>query len=169
MCLDLHKWLNVPYDAAVQFTRRRDLQVAVFQNSAAYLGVPTDEPDLFHLTPENSRRLRALAAWFSLTAYGAEGHREIVERDIAAARRLGALLETIPGVRLLAPVRLNVVCFAVPGGVAAVVEAVRDSGEAFLTPTVYNGQPALRAAISNWRTGDEDVDRIFAALRKVLG
>ncbi|PRY44888.1 pyridoxal phosphate-dependent decarboxylase family protein [Umezawaea tangerina] len=169
VCLDLHKWLNVPYDAAVQFTRRRDLQVAVFQNSAAYLGVPTDDPDLFHLTPENSRRLRALAAWFSLTAYGADGHRDIVERDIAAARRLGGLLETIPGVRLLAPVRLNVVCFAVPGDATAAVEAVRDTGEVFLTPTVYKGQPALRAAVSNWRTGAEDVDRIFAAIRTALG
>jgi glutamate/tyrosine decarboxylase-like PLP-dependent enzyme len=168
VCVDLHKWLNVPYDAAVQFTRRRDLQVAVFQNSAAYLGVPTGEPDLFHLTPENSRRLRALAAWFSLTAYGADGHREIVERNVAAARRLGALLETIPGVRLLAPVRLNVVCFAVPGDVATTVAAIRDTGEAFLTPTVYAGQPGLRAAIGNWRTGEDDVDRIFTALRKVL-
>ena len=167
VCVDLHKWLNVPYDAAVQFTRRRDLQVAVFQNSAAYLGVPTGEPDLFHLTPETSRRLRALAAWFTLTAYGADGHREIVERNVAAARRLGELLATIPGVRLLAPVRLNVVCFAVPGDVAETVRAIRNTGEAFLTPTVYQGVPALRAAISNWRTGEDDVDRIFTAFQKV--
>ncbi|HET9138859.1 pyridoxal phosphate-dependent decarboxylase family protein [Actinophytocola sp.] len=168
VCVDLHKWLNVPYDAAVQFNRRQDLQVAVFHNATPYLGMPTGEPDFVHLTPESSRRQRALATWFALTAYGVEGHREIVERDIAAARRLGDLLATLPGVRLLAPVRLNVVCFAVPGDVDAVADELTRTGEVFVTPTVYTGGPALRAAFSNWRTRDTDVDRVFAAVKQVL-
>lgn len=168
VCIDLHKWLNVPYDAAVQFTRHRDLQVAVFQNAAAYLPAITGDPDFFHLTPENSRRLRALAAWFSLTAYGTDGHREIVIRAITAAHRLGDRITGLPGVELLAPVRLNVVCFRVPGDPADVVQAIADSGEAFLTPTVYRGVPALRAAFSNWRTADADADRVHDLLRKIL-
>ncbi|NUT92031.1 MAG: aspartate aminotransferase family protein [Saccharothrix sp.] len=170
VCVDLHKWLNVPYDSAVQFTRRRDLQVQVFQNAAAYLGLPTDDPDFVHLTPQNSRRLRALAAWFALTAYGEEGHRDIVARCVAEARRFGARLSATPGVTLLAPVRLNVVCFTLddPTRVTGVLDAVTASGEAFLTPTVYKGQPALRAAFSNWRTTPEDTDRVHAALVKAL-
>ncbi|WP_433790533.1 pyridoxal phosphate-dependent decarboxylase family protein [Actinoplanes sp. CA-252034] len=168
VCIDLHKWLNVPYDAAVQFTRHRDLQVAVFQNTAAYLPAISGEPDFFHLTPENSRRLRALAAWFTLTAYGTEGHRAIVDGAITAAHRLGERLTAIPGVRLLSPVRLNVVCFSVPGDLPAVVRAIADSGEAFLTPTVYQGIPALRAAFSNWRTAPADADRVHDLLRKLL-
>ncbi|MFJ4780695.1 pyridoxal phosphate-dependent decarboxylase family protein [Streptomyces sp. NPDC088762] len=167
LCVDLHKWLNVPYDSAVQFTRRRDLQARVFQNAAAYLGPLGDHPDLVHLTPENSHRLRALAAWFTLRAYGRQGHREIVERDIACARALGAALERDAAFRLLAPVRLNVVCFTLaedpsPDRLAALREAV--AAEVFVTPTVYAGTAALRAAFSNWRTTHADVRRAAEAL-----
>nr|BFE74026.1 hypothetical protein GCM10020092_073270 [Actinoplanes digitatis] len=140
----------------------------MFGNSAAYLGPLTERPDFLHLTPENSRRLRALATWFSLAAYGRAGHRDIVERNVASARRVGARLAELPGVRLLAPVRLNVVCLAVPGDPAEVARALADTGEAFVTPTVYAGTPALRLAFSNWRTAEADEERIVAAFRKVL-
>ncbi|MGW0899637.1 pyridoxal phosphate-dependent decarboxylase family protein, partial [Streptomyces goshikiensis] len=168
LCVDLHKWLNVPYDSAVQFTRRQDLQARVFQNAAAYLGPLGSHPDLVHLTPENSHRLRALAAWFTLRAYGRRGHREIVERDIACARALGAELAGDPAFRLLAPVRLNVVCFTLaddpaPDRLAALREAA--AAEVFVTPTVLAGTPALRAAFSNWRTTQADVRRAAQALR----
>ncbi|MFE2178897.1 pyridoxal phosphate-dependent decarboxylase family protein [Kitasatospora sp. NPDC059462] len=167
VCVDLHKWLNVPYDSAVQFTRRPDLQAEVFRNAAAYLGPLGEHPDLVHLTPENSHRLRALAAWFTLRAYGRDGHREIVERCVTGARALGEAVAATPGLRLLAPVRLNVVCFTLTEDptaerLAALAAAVAD--EAFLTPTHYAGVPALRAAFSNWRTTDADVRRTAAAL-----
>ncbi|KWK29030.1 amino acid decarboxylase [Burkholderia stagnalis] len=173
ICIDLHKWLNVPYDAAVQFTRRRDLQVRVFQNSAAYLGVPTDNPDFVHLTPENSRRLRALATWFSLAAYGRAGHAEIVTRNIRLAQSLGERIGAQPGFRLLAPTRLNVVCFTLADApdearIGAYVRAVRDLGDVFITSTVYDGVWGLRVAFSNWRTGEADVPRIFDSLKQVL-
>ncbi|WP_107654571.1 pyridoxal phosphate-dependent decarboxylase family protein [Nocardia suismassiliense] len=169
VCVDLHKWLNVPYDAAVQFTRRRDLQLRVFLNSAAYLTAPTGTPDFGHLVPENSRRLRALAAWFSLTAYGRNGHQDIVRRNISCANNLAEQLTATGLLRLTAPVRLNVVCFtladrATAERVDALAEAIAESGETFVTPTVYEGQPALRAAFSNWRTTDADVDRAAKAI-----
>ncbi|MGW0883528.1 pyridoxal phosphate-dependent decarboxylase family protein [Streptomyces sp. NPDC002671] len=169
VCVDLHKWLNVPYDAAVQFTRRRDLQVAVFHNASPYLGLPVGEPDFLHLTPENSRRLRALPAWFSLVAYGRAGHREIVERNVALARLLGEGIDALPSLHLLAPVRLNVVCFTLTENpsqerIEALARAVAESGEAYLTPTVYDGVPGLRAAFSNWRTTEADTRRVLDVL-----
>ncbi len=173
ICLDCHKWLNVPYDSAVQFTRHQALQVRVFQNSSAYLGDPGERPDFVHLTPENSRRLRALATWFALAAYGRAGHREIVERNIACAKVLGKLIADEPRLLLLAPVELNIVCFtltqdATEAKVKTLLQHVSASGEVFLTPTVLNGRWAIRAAFSNWRTEAGDVVRIYHALQAAL-
>lgn len=171
--VDGHKWLNVPYDSAVLFTRHLEEQIQVFQNVSPYLGSPDPQPHNFiHLVPENSRRFRALAAWMSLVAYGREGYREMVERDCALAAALAERLAASKTFRLLAPVRLNVVCFALRGAgddperTRDLVEHLRTDGRAFLTPTVYQGTPALRAAFSNWSTQAADLDLVFQALEE---
>jgi glutamate/tyrosine decarboxylase-like PLP-dependent enzyme len=171
--VDAHKWLNVPYDAAMVFTRHKNLQLKVFQNSAAYLGDPNQSPDFFHYTPENSRRWRALPSWFTLMAYGKEGHAEIVERNCAMAERLGTWISTSSKYKLLAPVRLNVVCFTFnkeivhPEEIKNFLSRVRDDGRAFFTPTVYNNVPAIRAAISNWLTQENDIDITVEVLKNI--
>jgi glutamate/tyrosine decarboxylase-like PLP-dependent enzyme len=171
--VDAHKWLNVPYDAAMFFTRHKDLQLKVFQNSAAYLGDPNQSPDFFHYTPENSRRWRAHPSWFTLMAYGKEGHAEIVERNCAMAEKLGAWITNSSKFKLLATVRMNVVCFTfnkeevTSEEIRNFLVRVRDDGRAFFTPTVYNGVPAIRAAVSNWLTQENDIDITIDVLKKI--
>lgn len=170
--IDAHKWLNVPYDAAMQFTRHRSLQLKVFQNSAAYLGDPEKSPDFFHYTPENSRRFRALPSWFSLVAYGREGHAEIVERNCHCAHYLGEAIKRSGDFKLLAPVRMNVVCFTLKEAltfetIQEYLAAIRDDGRVFFTPTLYKEIPAIRAAVSNWQTRTEHMDTAFTVLTEV--
>jgi glutamate/tyrosine decarboxylase-like PLP-dependent enzyme len=164
--IDNHKWLNVPYDSAVIFTRKEHaaLQVQTFQNSnAPYLGDPFENFSYLNYVPENSRRFRALPAWFTLMAYGKEGYRELVDKNIQLAQQLGTAIEKSLYFELVAPVRLNTVCFTVKGEenrkerIAELLLEMNKRGKVFMTPTVYLGQTCIRAALVNWRTTEEDL------------
>jgi glutamate/tyrosine decarboxylase-like PLP-dependent enzyme len=167
--VDPHKWLNVPYDCGVVLTRHLELQGAAFQSAGAYLP-PEVGPDTFlHLTPENSQRLRALPVWMTLAAYGSDGYCRMVEQCCDLAAELGQRIESSSEFRLLAPVRLNGVCFTLagepsPDAVGAILTRVRDSGAAFLTGTTYRGVPAARVSITNWRTDEGDMEATWAAM-----
>ncbi|HZH42652.1 MAG TPA: pyridoxal-dependent decarboxylase [Lysobacter sp.] len=167
--VDLHKWLNVPYDSALIYTRHPALQRQVFRAASAYLG---DSPDPLHHVPENSRRFRALPAWFTLAAYGRAGIADWVMRNCAVAGQIGEGLKAIPGVELLDEVRLNIVCFALRDGDLArrdeFLDRITADGRAFMSPTVLFGRPGVRVAVSNWMTDARDAEVTLAAVRDVL-
>ena len=160
---DAHKWLNVPYDSGIVFTRHLGLQQEVFRAAAAYLG---EGDDLLHRAPENSRRFRALPAWMALLAYGRSGVRAVVERCCELAEALGRWVEGSGDYELLAPVSLNVVCFAPRRAEArdAILQFLVRDGRVFLTPTVLGGRAGMRAAFSNASTTREDLEVVTGAL-----
>jgi len=164
--IDCHKWLNVPYDSAIYLINEKHaaLQMQTFQNSnAPYLGDPSENFNYLNFGPENSRRLRALPAWFSLNAYGKEGYSWIVKNSIQLASLFGELLEEKTIFKLAAPVRLNVVCFTTASNdnpdetLKKVLDKLNKSGKVFITPSSYKGVLCLRAAFVNWRTTEKDV------------
>jgi glutamate/tyrosine decarboxylase-like PLP-dependent enzyme len=165
---DGHKWLNVPYDCGFAFVRDRELLREPFRLTAAYL--PSDESP----SPEASRRARSLAVWATLRAYGRGGHRAMVERHLDLAQRLSRRIEATPELELLAPVKLNIVCFRHrPPGLdeheldahnLALGEDVLADGRVFFGTTRYEGKVAFRPAIVNWRTTERDVDLLVEVL-----
>ena len=173
--IDCHKWLNVPYESAVFLIneKHRMLQMETFQNSnAPYLGDSSKNVNYLNLLPENSRRLKALPAWFSLMAYGRKGYKDIVENSVEMANLLGKFIEESDKFELMAPVRFNTVCFTLKGDqnqqkVSDLIFALNDSKKVFMTPTVYKNRNGLRASFVNWRTKSSDIDIIIAEMEKI--
>ncbi|WP_026632881.1 pyridoxal phosphate-dependent decarboxylase family protein [Dyadobacter alkalitolerans] len=160
--IDCHKWMNVPYDSAVILVRKEHdrLQVETFQNNnAPYLGDTFENFSFLNRLPENSRRFRALPAWFSLTAYGRAGFQWIVENSIARANELGGYITESEIFELSAPVRLNVVSFRLKKSdqVADFLEKMNKNGKVFMTPTTLDGKASVRAAFVNYRTTSADI------------
>ena len=168
---DGHKWLNVPYDCGFFFIRKKNERclTETFNASAAYLSGSAAEP--MNRGVENSRALR-LPVWATLTAYGREGYRELVERNCAFAKKVAEFVEKDEELELLTPTKLNVVLFRSKSITdtsdnAKLVAAINGTGKLFLTPTVYKGEPALRVAVCNWQTTeDEDLALTIVGLKE---
>ena len=175
---DAHKWLNVPYDCGFAFVREERLLHSVFGIGAPYFPeTVAGRPDYLMLGPEMSRRARALAVWATLAAYGREGYRALVERHVRLARRLADQVKADDDFELLEDPVLNVVCFRYrPSGLPEsevdalnrrLGQAILDDGRVYFGTTVYAGRVAFRPAVSNWRTGEADVDLILPIAREL--
>lgn len=171
--VDCHKWLNVPYESAVFFVKEKHqlLQMETFQNAnAAYLGNPLLNFSYLNFLPENSRRLKALPAWFTLTSYGKSGYQELIEKNVEMALLFADFITTDNNFELLAPVRLNTVCFTLSDEslVSSFLDQLNATGKVFMTPTFYNGKKGIRAAFVNWRTTAEDITIATEEMERIV-
>jgi glutamate/tyrosine decarboxylase-like PLP-dependent enzyme len=176
LAADAHKWLNVPYDSGFAFVRDAAILREAFAAGGAYvLGSAGWDP--FTHVPEMSRRFRGLAAWCALKAWGRVGYRALVERCVDHAAAFARWVAVTPGVELMNPAPLNIVCFRLlRAGLAAgatdelnraAVRALQQDGRAFVTGTIWNGHAAMRAAFDNWQTTLDDVVLLQDAVAEV--
>jgi glutamate/tyrosine decarboxylase-like PLP-dependent enzyme len=177
---DPHKWLFAPVDAGVTLVRQPGLLDAAFAFEPSYLGAGHDPAriDLYERTPENSRRFRALKVWMAFQAYGRDGYRDMIERNIRLAAYMEDLVRATPGLELAAPRELSIVCWrSVPDGVDAaridelqskIIVELERRGIAFISNAkLRDGSAALRACIVNFRTGVDDVEALVNASAEI--
>jgi glutamate/tyrosine decarboxylase-like PLP-dependent enzyme len=127
------------------------------------------DPDAY--TAEFSRRARGFPVWAALRSLGRAGVADLVERCCRHARRFAGALGAADGVEVLNQVVLNqvLVRFPDPGGdhdgrTREVVRRVQAGDTLWLSGTTWQGMAAMRISVSNWSTGDADVDRSVAAI-----
>ena len=161
---DGHKWLNVPYDSGIVIVANPAAHRAAMSQTAAYLTRSTDEArDGMDWVPEASRRARGIPIYAAVRQLGRAGIAVLVERCCQLAERMAARLRERDGISVLNEVVLNqvLVRFQAAGlnVTPAVIEAVQRSGVCWCGGTDWQGEPAMRIAISNWSTTESDIDR----------
>jgi glutamate/tyrosine decarboxylase-like PLP-dependent enzyme len=146
------------------------LHEAVFSQATGYLaaaprGLAGGQPWPCDLGPDLSRGFRALKVWMSLSAYGSAKLGQIVDHSCGLAGHLANRIKSSDRLELLAPVHLNIVCFAVRGmstdDTANLVADLQCEGSFAPSTTMIDGRMAIRVAIVNHRTEQHDIDALI--------
>ncbi|HTJ56117.1 MAG TPA: aspartate aminotransferase family protein [Devosiaceae bacterium] len=177
IALDFHKWGQVPYDAGFLMVRDGQQHFDTFAAPAAYLrretrGLAAGSPWPTDFGPDLSRGFRALKTWFTLKTFGTDRLGAMMARTCALARYLERRIAAEEQLELLAPVGLNIVCFRYRAANAdelnaEIVADIHESGIAAPSTTTLAGKLAIRAAIVNHRTDEQDLDALVDAVLKV--
>ncbi|KAJ7621112.1 pyridoxal phosphate-dependent transferase [Roridomyces roridus] len=170
---DAHKLFNVPYDCGFFFTRHPSIQQAVFKNpSSAYLSTTAlSIPSPLNLGIENSRRFRALPLYSSLLANGRTWHCDLLERQVALARRIASYIVDSTVYELLPDNDLDKIYMVVLFRARSdslnsdLVSFINASKRIHVSGLPWKGRPAARIAIGTWRV---EVDRDFQLVTQVL-
>jgi glutamate/tyrosine decarboxylase-like PLP-dependent enzyme len=173
---DAHKWLNVPYDCGVAIVRDRTAHAAAMNSfvGAEYIPQPEhDERYEAEWVPEFSRRARGFAVYAALRQLGRDGVAALVERCCGCARLMAEELAGDSRVTVLNDVVLNqvLVRFACDGAnvTEAVIAAVQRDGTCWMSGTEWEGEPAMRISVCNWRTTEDDIRRSARAILAQVG
>jgi aromatic-L-amino-acid decarboxylase len=104
-----------------------------------------------------------------LRCHGATGLRDHVRRGVELASRFESWVAGEPGWELCAPRPFSVVCFRLEGDDERnreLLARVNASGEIFISHAVLNGRYALRLAVGQMRTTEDDVRMAWETLRR---
>jgi glutamate/tyrosine decarboxylase-like PLP-dependent enzyme len=164
---DAHKWLNVPYDSGLVFTRNADALRRAMSVGGAYLAQDEDRVP-YQYTPDFSRRARGIEVWAALRQLGRSGLADLIERTCRYAGQFAEGLRAA-GYRVLNDVVLNqvLVSFGSSERTREVIARVQREGTCWCGGTVWQGHTAMRISVSSWATTDADVQRSLAAILKL--
>jgi glutamate/tyrosine decarboxylase-like PLP-dependent enzyme len=126
---------------------------------------------------ENSRRLRALPVYASLTAYGRDGYRQMLERQVNLSRGIAEFLLDADDFVLLpkfersrAEILSNIFIIVLfkakdEGLNKELVQRIKATRRIYVSGTAWNGLPACRFAVSNWMA---DIEKDLPVIKEVL-
>ncbi|MCP4132869.1 MAG: amino acid decarboxylase [bacterium] len=173
LAFDLHKWMHMPYEAGCILVKNEEHHRDSFSYSTDYLS--HKDPWFSDYGLQLSRGFKALKVWMCFKAYGIKKYGRLIEQNIEQARYLAQLVDASPGLELLAPLSLNIVCFRFTDHRLEdsmlnelnklLLMRLQGKGIAFPSDTMIGNKYALRAAITNHRSRKEDFDLLVEEVR----
>ena len=171
LVVNAHKWMLTPVDCSLFWSRRPEALRDAFSLIPDYLRTPDTEDalSLSEYGPALGRRFRSLKLWAVLRCVGASGLRAHIRRGVELASLFEEWVRKEPGWELCAPRPFSVVCFRLKGEDErnrALLERVNSSGEIFISHAMLEGRYALRLAVGQMRTQEEDLSQAWDVLRR---
>jgi aromatic-L-amino-acid/L-tryptophan decarboxylase len=169
LVVNAHKWMLVPVDCSLVWSRRPEALRAAFSLVPEYLRTSDDVESIAEYGLALGRRFRSLKLWAVLRCYGREGIQRLIREHVRLAELFEDWVDAEPGWEVCAPRHFSLVCFRREGTDEeneALIERVNASGEAFLSHTKLGGRFVLRLAIGQERTAEDDVRRTWEVLRR---
>ena len=180
LVLNPHKWLGVVFDCSLFYIQNSQHLVRVMSTNPSYLQTSQDKEAKNYRDwgIPLGRRFRALKLWCLIRDQGVKGLQTRIRRDLKNAQWLKTQIECTPEWEILAPVLLQTICLRhIPEGLnddqldkhtLSWAARINDSGSAYLTPAILNGQWMVRISIGAEGTNRSNVKKLWKTLQAAV-
>jgi glutamate/tyrosine decarboxylase-like PLP-dependent enzyme len=178
LTIDPHKWLAMPFAAGVVLTSHPELLQPTFSVPTPYMPKTETAPalvDNFKVSAQWSRRMNSLKLWLTLRVHGRQAYEELITRQLELARGFANWVRQSDDYELVLDPQLTIVNFRLklPGASedeisaahSAVIDAVTEDGQRWISQTVVNGRSVLRMMIISYLTEQRHVDALKQSLK----
>jgi aromatic-L-amino-acid decarboxylase len=175
-----HKWMGTILDCSLLYLRDVQHLVRVMSTNPSYLRSSVD--DEVHQYRDwgipLGRRFRALKLWYHLSIDGVDSIRARLRRDLDNAQWFAGQVAQTENWQVLAPVKLQTVCIrhqppglegdALDRHTLAWVNAINQSGEAFMSPSKLDDRWMVRVSIGVEATTREHIEQLWLMLQQYV-
>lgn len=168
--LDLHKWFSIPMGASLFLTSHKTILHQSFAVRTDYMpedGNPDEVVDPYVHSVQWSRRFIGLKMYLPLAIYGWEGYEQLIDTQVELGQALKAMLQE-RGWEIVNDSSLPILCFSretyEADEMTTIVDAINDSGKAWLSVYPINGRQTARVCITNYLTGQRELEELIALL-----
>jgi aromatic-L-amino-acid decarboxylase len=173
-----HKWMGTILDCSLLYVRDVEHLVRVMSTNPSYLRSTVDDEVKQYRDwgIPLGRRFRALKLWYHLSIDGIDSIRARLRRDLDNAQWFAGQVAQTEHWRVLAPVKLQTVCIrheppglegeALDRHTLAWVDAINQSGAAFMSPSKLDDRWMVRVSIGVEATTRKHIEKLWVMLQQ---